>query len=119
MKKIMAKDNIELKVQNQTPQTMMREKYDQNFKVLCKAKEKLQNLNKEQNQALKRLIGEKDKKTQTILNAQSTNNELEQQVTSLKRVKLELETTIHSLEKSLIRRNPHSAKSIRENIRFK
>ena len=119
MKKIMAKDNIELKVQNQTPQTMMREKYDQNFKVLCKAKEKLQNLNKEQNQALKRLIGEKDQKTQTILNAQSTNNELEQQVISLKRVKLELETTIHSLEKSLIRRNPHSAKSIRENIRFK
>ena len=53
----------------------------------------MQNLNKEQNQQLKRLIAEKDQQTQTILNAQSTDNELEQQVTSLKRVNLELETT--------------------------
>ena len=42
MKKIMAKENIELKVQNQTLQTKMREnqeKYDENLKVLCKPKE--------------------------------------------------------------------------------
>ena len=63
------------------------------MKVLCKAKEELQNLNKEQNQQLKRSIAEKDQQTQTILNAQTKNNELEQQVTSLKRVNLELETT--------------------------
>ena len=50
MKKIMAKDNIELKVQNQTLQTKMQEnqeKYDENLKLLCKAKEELQNLSKE------------------------------------------------------------------------
>ena len=42
MKKIMATNNIELKVQNQTLQTKMREnqeKYDENLKVLCKPKE--------------------------------------------------------------------------------
>ena len=63
MKKIMAKDNIELKAQNQTLQTKMQEnqeKYDENLKILCKAKEELQNLNKEQNQQLKRVIAEKD-----------------------------------------------------------
>ena len=50
MKKIMAKDNIELKVQNQTLQTKMQEnqeKYNENLKLLCKAKEELQNLSKE------------------------------------------------------------------------
>ena len=96
MKKIMAKDNIELKAQNQTLQTKMREnqeKCDENLKILCKAKEELQNQNKEQNQQLKRLLAEKDQHTKTILNAQSTNNELEQQVTSLKRVNLDLEKT--------------------------
>ena len=43
----MAKDNIELKAQNQTLQTNMREnqeKYDESSKILCKAKEELQNL---------------------------------------------------------------------------
>ena len=48
----MAKDNIELKTKNQTLQTKMREnqeKYDENLKILSKAKEELQNLNKEQN----------------------------------------------------------------------
>ena len=63
MKKIMAKDNIELKAQNQTLQTKMQEnqeKYDENLKILCKAKKELQNLNKEQNQQLKRVIAEKD-----------------------------------------------------------
>ena len=58
------------------------------MKILCKAKEELQNQNKEQNQQLKRSIAEKDQHTKTILNAQSRNNELEQQVTSLKRVNL-------------------------------
>ena len=118
MKKIMAKDNIELKAQNQTLQTKMREnqeKCDQDLKILCKAKEELQNQNKEQNQQLKRLLAEKDQHTKTILNAQSTNNELEQQVTSLKRVNLELETTIHSLENSQIRRKPESNRITREN----
>ena len=41
MKKIMVKDNIELKAQNQTLQTKMREnqeKYDEDLKILCKAK---------------------------------------------------------------------------------
>ena len=49
IKKIMAKDNIELKVQNQTLETKVREnqeKYDENLKVLCKTKEELKNLNK-------------------------------------------------------------------------
>ena len=62
MKKIMAKDNIELKAQNQTLQTNMREnqeKYNEDLKILCKAKEELQNQNKEQNQQLKRLLAEK------------------------------------------------------------
>ena len=52
MKKIMAKDNKELKGQNQTLQTKMQEnqeKYNENLKILCKAKKQLQNLNKEQN----------------------------------------------------------------------
>ena len=53
--------------------------------------------------------------TQTILNAQITDNELEQRVTSFKRVNLELETTIHSLEKSQIRRKSESSRSTREN----
>ena len=118
MKKIMAKDNIELKAHNQTLQTKMREnqkKYDDDLKILCKTKEELQNQNKEQNQQLKRLLAEKDQRTKTILNAQSTNTELQQQVTSLKRVNLELETPIHSLENSQIRRKPESNRIIREN----
>ena len=90
------------------------EKYDENLKVLCQTKE-LQNLNKKWNQQLKRLIAEKDQQTQTILNAQSTNNELEHQLTSLKRVNLELETTVHSLEILQIRRKPDSARSNQEN----
>ena len=36
------------------------EKYDENLKVLCKVKEELQNLNKEHNQQLKRLLAEND-----------------------------------------------------------
>ena len=55
MKKIMAKDNIELEGQNQTLQSKMREnqkKYDEDLKILGKAKEELQNQNKEQNQQL-------------------------------------------------------------------
>ena len=46
----MAKDNIELKAQNQTLQTNIQEnqeKYDENLKILCKVKEELQNFNKE------------------------------------------------------------------------
>ena len=82
------------------------EKCDEDLKILHKAKEELQNQNKAQNQQLKRLLAEKDQHTKTILNTQSINNELEQQVTSLKRVNLELETTIHSLENSQIRRKP-------------
>ena len=61
MKKIMVKDNIELKAQNQTLQIKMQEnqeKHEENLKILCKAKEELENLNKEQNQQLKRLIAE-------------------------------------------------------------
>ena len=61
----------------------------------------MQNLNKEQTQQLKRLIAEKDQDTKTILNAQSTNNELE--------------TTIHSLEKLQISSKPNSTRSTREN----
>ena len=70
VKKIMVKDNIELKAQNQTLQIKMQEnqeKHEENLKILCKAKEELENLNKEQNQQLKRLIAEKDRNTQTIL----------------------------------------------------
>ena len=62
MKKIMAKDNIELKAQNQTLQTKMQEnqeKYDEDLKVLHKAKEELQSQNNEQNQQLKRILTEK------------------------------------------------------------
>ena len=36
-------------------------------------------------------------------------------MTSLKRVNLELETTIHSLEKSQLKRKPESYRSTREN----
>ena len=85
------------------------------MKILCKAKEELQNQNKEQNQQLKRLLAEKDQDTKAILNTQSINNELEQQVTSLKRVNLELETTIHSLENLQIRSKPESNRITREN----
>ena len=48
MKKIMAQNNIELKAQNQTLQTKMlvnQEKYDEDSKIFCKAKE-LQNQKK-------------------------------------------------------------------------
>ena len=64
MKKIMTKDNMELKVQNQTLQTKMQEnqeKYDENLKIICKAKEEFKNLNKEKNSNLK------DYYTQVIL----------------------------------------------------
>ena len=118
MKKIMAKGNIELKAQNQTLQTKMQEnqeKYDEDLKILHKAKEEWQNQNKEQNQQLKRLLAEKDQHTKTILNTQSINNELEQQVTSLKRVKLELETTIHSLKNLQIRSKSGSNTIARKN----
>ena len=49
MKKTVAKDNIELKAQNQTLQTKMREnqeKHDEDLKIFPKAKEELQNQNK-------------------------------------------------------------------------
>ena len=77
--------------------------------------EDLENLNKEQNQQLKWLIAEKGQHIQNIQNAQSTNNELEQKVTSLKRVKLQLEKSMNFLEKLLIKRKPESSESIREN----
>ena len=118
MKKMIAKGNMELKAQNQTLQTKMQEnqeKHDDNLKILCKAKEELQNLSKEQNQQLKRLLAEKDQDTQATLNAQSRNNELDQQVASLKRVNLEIETTIESLEKLQISRKPESYRSTRKN----
>ena len=118
MKKIMAKDNIELKAQNQTLQTKTQEdqeKYDEDLKIIHKAKEELQNQNKEQNQQLKRLLAEKDQNTQAILNAQSTNNELDQQIASIKRVNLEIETTIQSIEKLKISRKPESYRSTRKN----
>ena len=118
MKKIMAQNNIELKAQNQTLQTKMlenQEKYDEDLKIFCKAKE-LQNQKKKQNQQLKILLAEKDQHTKVILNAQSTNNELEQQITSLKRVNLELETSIHSLKNPQIRRKPESNRITKENI---
>ena len=60
----------------------IQEKNKENLKITCKAKEELENRNEEQNQQLKRLIGQKFQLTQTILNAQSTNNELERKVTS-------------------------------------
>ena len=62
MKKIMTKDNMELKVQNQTLQTKMQEnqeKYDENLKILCKAKEEFKNLNKEKNSNLKDYLQKK------------------------------------------------------------
>ena len=49
IKKIMAKDNIELKAQNHTLRTKMQEnqeKYDGDLKIFQKAKEELQNQNK-------------------------------------------------------------------------
>ena len=90
------------------------EQYEENLKILCKAKEKLENLNKEQNQQLKRLMAEKEQHTQTILNEQSANGELEKQVTSLKRVKSELDITIHSLQESQVRSRPESPRITRE-----
>ena len=54
------------------------------MKILCKAEEELQNQNKEQNQQLQSLLAETDQHTKTILNAQSTNNELEQRDYHLK-----------------------------------
>ena len=63
-----SKDIVELKAQNQTLQAKMREnqeKYDENLKIICKAKKELQNLIKEQNQQLERLISEKDQHTRT------------------------------------------------------
>ena len=84
------------------------------MKILCKAKEELQNLNEEQNQQLKRLLAEKDQDTQAILNAQNTNNELDQQLASLKGVNLEIETTIQSLEKLQISRKSESYRSTRK-----
>ena len=91
---------MELKTPNQkqrcekTKKTMMKI-----WKYFAKLKKNWQNFNKEQNQQLKRLLAEKDQHANTILNAQSTNNELEQQVTSLKRINLEFYTTVHFLEK--------------------
>ena len=98
MKKIITIDNIELKTQNQTTKKMRenQEKYKENLKIICEAKEKLQNLNKEQNAASQRINCRINEPTNPILNVKSTNNELEQQVTSLQAVNLELETTIHS-----------------------
>ena len=59
----MSKNNLKLKAQNQTLQTKMQEnqkKYEENLKIPSKAREELQNLNKEQNQQGKSLIAEKD-----------------------------------------------------------
>ena len=86
------------------------------MKVLCKAKEELQNQNKGQNQQLKGLFAEKDQCTKATLNAKRINNELEQQVAFFQRVNLELETTIYSLENLQIRRKPESNRITRENI---
>ena len=72
-------------------------------------------MNKEQNLQLRGLLAEKDQHTNAILNAQSTNNELEQQVKSFKRVNLQLETTIHSLEKLQFKKKPESYRRTREN----
>ena len=60
----------------------IQEKNKENLKIICNAKEELENRNEEQNQQLERLIGQKVQLTQTILNAQSRNNELEREVTS-------------------------------------
>ena len=59
----MSQNDLNLKGQNQTLQTMLQEnqeKYEENLKILNKAREELQNLNKEQNQQSKSLIAEKD-----------------------------------------------------------
>ena len=82
----MAKDNIELKAQNENLQTKIQEsqeKCEENLKILCKAKKNTDNV--------------------------------EQQVISLKRVNLELETTIHSLEKYQASRKSESSRRIEEN----
>ena len=58
----MAKDNIELKAQNQNLQKKMQEnheKYDKDLKMLHKAKEDLQNQNKEQISKLKDYLQKK------------------------------------------------------------
>ena len=72
-------------------------------------------MNKEQNLQLRGLLAEKDQHTNAILNAQSTNNELEQQVKYFKRVNSQLETIVHSLEKLQFKRKPESYRSTREN----
>ena len=82
----MAKDNIELKAQNENLQTKIQEnqeKCEENLKILCKAKK--------------------------------NTDKVEQQVISLKRVNLELETTIHSLEKYQASRKSESSRRIEEN----
>ena len=59
----MSQNDLKLKAQNQTLQTKLQdnqEKYEENLKILSKAREELQNLNKEQNQQSKSLIAEKD-----------------------------------------------------------
>ena len=59
----MSQNDLKLKGQNQTLQTKLQEnqeKYEENLKILNKAREELQNLNKEQNQQSKSLIAEKD-----------------------------------------------------------
>ena len=57
--------------------------------LLRKASSKeLQNLNKEQGPQVKRLISKKNQHNHTIPNAQSTSNELKQQVSSPKRINL-------------------------------
>ena len=60
------------------------------------------------------MIAEIDQRTQTILNLQSVNNELEQLVSFL-HVNLKLEITIHYLEKSPVKRKPESSTSTRKN----
>ena len=60
------------------------------------------------------MIAEIDQRTQTILNLQSINNELEQLVSSLP-VNLKLDTTIHYLEKSPVKRKPESSASTKKN----
>ena len=59
------------------------------------------------------MIAEIDQRTQTILNLQSINNELEQLVSSLP-VSLKLDTTIHNLEKSPVKRKPESSASTKQ-----
>ena len=112
----MAKNNIELKAQNQTLQTKITKKIKKSMMRIWKyfARLKKNWRIRTKNKIIKRLFAEKDQCTKAILNAQSTNNELELQVTSLKRVNLELET-IHSLENLQIRSKPESNRITREN----